>query len=375
MLENDMHKINLKKASDGIKSLQKKLAEATTHILSKDNEIHKRERAYKNLKADMEIMNKTLNAKISQMEMESRNKIRTRAASVQKSQVSPQIQKASTPTGMATQIQKASTPTGMNRYQYLLRGTTTLKSFSPVTREARSPVGCRSPLNSTFSEVKSLRLKLQKATKERDYYKSFATKPSEDSKLLSTQLSTLIELADPIVTEQSLDFNETKRNLKRFLDEVGTDKFSKSVAMLEDEIKQLERDLNKEREKSDKFCDALELKNQELKRIKQQSLVTFDGEDPSLREKYNILKKKNKSLQETIGRMSVSSHGPDHSDTLEKLQTDLNELGHMLVSKNKKYKKLKEESRNDNINAQAICEAEISKYASIVDARLEAIRG
>ena len=102
-LENDMQKSNLKKASDGIKSLQKKLAEATTHLLTKDNEIHKRERAYKNLKADMELMNKTLNTKISQMEIDSKTKRRTRAASVQK-------------TNAAHQPQKASTPTGMNRY-------------------------------------------------------------------------------------------------------------------------------------------------------------------------------------------------------------------------------------------------------------------
>ena len=334
MLENDMQKSNLKKASDSIKSLQKKLAEATTAILTKDQDIHKRERAYKNLKADMELMNKTLNTKISQMEIESKTKRRTRAISVQKTQAAPVIQ-------------KPSTPTAMNRYQYLLRGNTTLKSFSPVKREFTSPVGSRSPLNSTFSEVKSLRLKLQQASKERDYYKSFAKKPSEDSRLLSTQLSTLIELADPIVTEQKIDFNETKRNLKRFLEEVGTDKFSKSVGMLEDEIQQLERNLADEREKSDKFCDALELKNQELKRMKQQSLVTFSADEPNLRKKYSILKKKNQSLEETVSRLNMKSPRFNHTDSLEKLQTDLNELGHMLILKNKKYKKLKQEQESE----------------------------
>ena len=139
--------------------------------------------------------------------------------------------------------------------------------------------------------------------------------------------------------------------------------------MLEDEIKQLERDLELEREKSDKFCDALEVKNQELKRMKQQSLVTFSADEPGLREKYNILKKKNQGLQDTVGRLSVSN------DTLEKLQIDLNELGHMLIVKNKKYKTLKEKSNKEKSNAQAICEAEISKYAAIVDSRLEGIRG
>jgi hypothetical protein len=42
--ENDSLKLDVKKASDAVKSLQKKLAESTSLLLNKDNQIHKWER-------------------------------------------------------------------------------------------------------------------------------------------------------------------------------------------------------------------------------------------------------------------------------------------------------------------------------------------
>jgi predicted RNase H-like nuclease (RuvC/YqgF family) len=63
--ENDAMKGELKKASEAVKSLQKKLAETTTLLLNKDSYIHKQERAFTTLKKDMDLVTKTLNAKVN----------------------------------------------------------------------------------------------------------------------------------------------------------------------------------------------------------------------------------------------------------------------------------------------------------------------
>jgi hypothetical protein len=103
-------------------------------------------------------------------------------------------------------------------------------------------------MNNALLELKAVKQKLLKVTKERDYYKSFSENvPGDDSAVLASKLKTLVDFSDELVNAGNVvDFNDTKQNLREILSEIDSDKLENTVKILEDENKALEARLEEE---------------------------------------------------------------------------------------------------------------------------------